>query len=404
MDIIPFGADENLIEMMNNRLYRMGTKKISLLESMIFLLALVYGFSRIEYFESSKLFQIMNLSVQLLGYAVLIYLIIKKPFKKRYFKYVVLSALILLVGFAEARGTGWIRTFFIILASRDRDYKKVIVPILQAFVITFICSILLFVLGVSSTGAFRRDAISLGFVHPNVAAITITTIYFIWIAIRNKVDSLVYGAGVALMIGNYFTMKTNALYIAIFLFWCFYLVVARGIKKNSKFIKLTACGFQIFFFGITYLSLIIYPLKIYDRFRYKIDMLLSWRPYLNYDVYREYGITLFGKNMGQSGTRYVYNYTMNMETNQLAGALDSTYLMQMVTLGLVPMTVLFVVYILVIKKAWDNHYTTLIAISMVCCIYAFVESGYNEAYYFFPLFYLMTVKDKDIGKGISNDT
>lgn len=364
--------------------------RLSLLEVTVFILSFTYGLSRIYFFGKNDLYHYFNVAVQAFGYIALVALIIRRPFKKKFIKYITFVGIILLISFAETRGSGWVRYFLIIIASRNTKFEKIIKPIFNAFATTSLIALLLFITGMSNPGVSRRNAVSLGFGHPNVAALTFITLFFIWICLRNKVDAKTYLVAGLMCICNFFTTKTTTVYVAIILFFIFYYLATFGIKKNNKAIKFIDSGAQLFTFAFTVLLLVLYPLRIYDRFRYQLNILFSWRPYLNYDMYKAYGVSLFGRSIDQSSVRYVYNYQLNMASNQAAGALDNAYLMQMITVGLIPMIILLFVYIRVIGKAWEHKYAALIAAAVVYSFYSFIESGCNEAYYFFPIFYLLT--------------
>lgn len=362
-------------------------------------MAFFYGLKQIYIFSSSSLIEICNDVVQLVAYFILIYLILHRSFKSKWMKYAFMAIVVIFIGMEQSNSTSWLRYFLLIIAARDISYKKIMRTLASVYMCVFALSCILYMFGISDSGIARRAAISLGFSHPNGASLMLIVIIFLFLCSKNSITYqrvlIVYG--MAALIGT--VLKTRVAVVCLLISPILYVIIKHGCENNKKIIKFFSCGSQLIVFLISVLLVVLYPLRIYDPFRSALDILFMYRPYLNFNNIMRYGVSLWGQNVTLYNTNeYVYNYYGGFVTNQKFNTVDNAYIAGLITIGIIPMIMLFICFIAVTNKAWVNKNYTILTISVCFSMYAFIESACNEAFYMFPYFYLLAFDDINFDK------
>ena len=369
-------------------------KKVSIFSIILYMMVFFYGIKQIELFNNNIIVNYLNQGVQAVGMFLLLYIIVSKKVSMKLFYRIIFCVIILMIGIFASQGFGWLRYFLLIVAARNRKFSEIIKTIFYAFMSVMGISVVLYLLRMSGNKIYRRNGISLGFIHPNIAALIIITIIFLYIAKKNVMKTnQVFLVLISAVLG-FFVLKTRVTVIILLLVPIIYKVIVNSIKRKNQFVEKFLCIFQLLMCGISYLMTIIYPLPIYNKFRTPIDMALSYRPYLNFNNISKYGVSLFGNNVTiYNNTDYAFNYFKSMVSNQKFNTVDNAYIMQLITVGVVPMLLMFICFFMVMKKAWRNKNYTVLTISVCFSIYGLIENGCNEAYYFFTFFYLLAIDD-----------
>ena len=137
-----------------------------------------------------------------------------------------------------------------------------------------------------------------------------------------------------------------------------------------------------------------------------LDLVFTNRFFLNYYALNKFGIKLFGQNVtlsDNSGTIYNnihgwYNWSVTC---------DSSYIVTLLVMGLIPTVIILVGYILLMKKAISRHNYMVMSVALLLAIYSFCESQMLEVYSSFVYFYLiaddMILDDFEV-KNISDNT
>lgn len=362
------------------------------------MMAFFYGIKQIYVFTNNNIIEGVNDAVQVISYLLLLFIILKRSFKIKWFKYVAITAVIILIGLDHSRSTGILRWSLITLASRDMSYRKILKTLFRVYGAVLCISIVLYVLGLSNP-IIVDDGISLGFSHPNIAALLITTELFLWLCLKEKVDwksILIYFLFAATI---HIFLETRVAAICLAFFPILYKVIQWGKKKDNKLIKILACYSQVIICVLSYLMVVIYPMAIYNPLRGKIDQLLAYRPYLNFNNIMKYGVSIWGQNVSiYNTTDYAFNYFSGYVSNQKFNTVDNAYILGLIATGIIPMLIMIICFVIVQKKAWKNGNTLLIAIGVMFAIYAFIENGANEALFVFPYYYLVAKDDTKIDK------
>ncbi|QLK32462.1 hypothetical protein [Lactobacillus crispatus] len=380
--------------MSNNENIGFNSLLIKIYELSLFSLCFTYCLSTIYIFDNNNLVNILNIAIQAVSYPILIILILNSKYSQKEFFLIFIVGILLVNEFFHNYSTNWLRYFLLFLASQKIPFTKILKTLLSAFVSIFILGIFLYILGISNAGIARREAVTFGFTQPNILAMIIITInLIIFILYREyKIFDFLLALGSIIFISLF--LKTQTAAIVLILFPLIYIFVKREIRLNNRFALLVIEGSQILILLITCLLLFLYPKTIYDPFRTKIDTLFSYRPYLNYNNVMQYGFSLFGRQINIFNTSdYAYNYFGGFLSNQRYNTVDNSYIIQLISIGIITIIPVYIFYIKMIKKAIKNHRYAVITVAILCCFYAFIENNYNEAYYFFPFFYLMSIDD-----------
>ena len=378
--------------------------KIGLIYNLcLFLLCFTYSLSTIYFFSTNTTVNIINLAAQLISYPILVMLTIDAGYSVKEYIIIFLVITIFLLEFYFNRSTSWLRYLLLILASRKVKFDDILRTLLISFSTIFLIGFFLYLMGISDAGIGRRNGISFGFIEPNTVSMIIITIIFLILCLqkRLKVSSLVMIL-VTIIFVNIFT-KTQTAALVLILLPFLYLWVKRGIDKDKSFSKFIMKAFQILVMIFTCLLLYLYPQAIFNPFRNIVDGFFSYRPYLNYNNFVKYGLSLFGQKIDFFDTaNLAYNYLTGSLSNQRYNTVDSAYVTQLLTIGIITIIPIYMAYIQLIKKAIKNKRYMLITVAILCSCYAFLENNYNEAYYFFPYFYLLSadVKSKSEKKDL----
>lgn len=361
----------------------------------LFLLCFNYSLSAIYIFSNNSIIDGLNLTVQLMIYPVLLVLIIDANYSFKELLIILLVGIILLLEFYFNKSTSWIRYFLLILASRKVKFNDILRTLLASFLFILVIGFSLYVFGISNAGIGRRGATSLGFIQPNILSMIIITIIFLILCLQKSLDK---NSLLLILVGIIFTSiftKTQTAVLVLIGLPFIYLWVKRSVNKDKKISKFVMESSQIIVLIFTCLLLYLYPRPSFTPFRNRIDEFFTYRPYLNYNNFMRYGISLFGQKINFMDTsNYAYNYLTGLLSNQRYNTVDNAYVTQLLTIGIVTIIPIYIFYIKTIKKAINNKRYMLITIAILCSCYAFLENNYNEAYYFFPYFYLMSIDFK----------
>lgn len=395
---------------MSRRLY--GKLNLSeIYQISLFIMCTNYLISQIYCFSNNETFDFINSFLSLISYILLIFIIYNnfRNLKIRWVKYIVFVSIIALIGIENAQSTGVMKYFLLTIAASNINYSKIVNALLYSFTSVTVFSFFLYLFGFSAPYRMGKNAISLGFVHPNVTSLVIITICFLWLSKKNTVKSKELFALLFAFLEIFFLQKSKVASIVLIVLPILFLVVKKCCLEKYRICKYFAEFIQLFVFFITVILIVVYPLTIYDRFRNVIDSIFTYRPYLNFNNVMQYGVTLWGRNIDIFNTTdYAYNYYLGYVSNNKYNTVDCAYVIGLINIGIIPMAIMFICYIKMINKAWQNCNYMVITISILFAIYGFIENGTNEWFYFFTYFYLLANDDisyKTIYKrGKINDT
>lgn len=361
----------------------------------LFILVLLNGLSRLAVFNENNLFANLENYIQLPIYLVLILLIIQKNFLLDQYLLILAIGIFIVIGYFDSKMAGFLRAFLLILAAKNFELKKILKSCRYSLIITVIISVILFLFGIS-VGSVRRNFISWGFVHPNVAGQVMMLVVLLWVSENEnikKIDTMLFWG--AVIIGAFTGARTSAiLLIALILM----LPILKYVVSKQNFLADILCYLNPFLLWLTY-----YTANKLDisRFAQLMDKILVNRIFLNYFALNHWGIKLFGQDISLTTTGTVYNNIRNVYWTT-GTTVDSTYMTSLLVMGLLPTLIWSISYIFTMKKMKENKNYLLFGVAIILCFEAFTETGMIEIYNNFVLFYLTSavsnLQDKQVGE------
>lgn len=363
----------------------------------LFILVLLNGLSRLAVFSENNLFANLENYIQLPIYLVLILLIIQKNFLLDQYLLILAIGIFIVIGYFDSKMAGFLRAFLLILAAKNFELKKILKSCRYSLIITVIISVILFLFGIS-VGSVRRNFISWGFVHPNVAGQVMMLVVLLWVSENEnenikKIDTMLFWG--AVIIGAFTGARTSAiLLIALILM----LPILKYVVSKQNFLADILCYLNPFLLWLTY-----YTANKLDisRFAQLMDKILVNRIFLNYFALNHWGIKLFGQDISLTTTGTVYNNIRNVYWTT-GTTVDSTYMTSLLVMGLLPTLIWSISYIFTMKKMKENKNYLLFGVAIILCFEAFNETGMIEIYNNFVLFYLTSavsnLQDKQVGE------
>lgn len=363
----------------------------------LFILVLLNGLSRLAVFNENNLFANLENYIQLPIYLVLILLIIQKNFSLDQYLLILAIGIFIVIGYFDSKMAGFLRAFLLILAAKNFELKKILKSCRYSLIITVIISVILFLFGIS-VGSVRRNFISWGFVHPNVAGQVMMLVVLLWVSENEnenikKIDTMLFWG--AVIIGAFTGARTSAiLLIALILM----LPILKYVVSKQNFLADILCYLNPFLLWLTY-----YTANKLDisRFAQLMDKILVNRIFLNYFALNHWGIKLFGQDISLTTTGTVYNNIRNVYWTT-GTTVDSTYMTSLLVMGLLPTLIWSISYIFTMKKMKENKNYLLFGVAIILCFEAFTETGMIEIYNNFVLFYLTSavsnLQDKQVGE------
>ena len=369
-------------------------KSLSLYESILFALVAMNEITTIYVFSNMpELDTVLNI-LQIYIYIVLVCIVINKSYELKKIILFFVLGLLLLIGYIRSGHASFFKGFLLIVAAANVSYKKILSICRKTTMIIIALSMFLWIIGISDSGVGRRDAISIGFTHPNIAAQMIMLACLLWVSeVADKIKYWNYllieivGILIYIITGS----RTSTFVIVI---------LPLLLEFNKRFLNHHKIG-KIPAFLLTYSQLIIViftyvSAKLLENnsfFRF-LNQVLSSRLFLNYYVLNRYGIKMFGQNVilqDQSGT--VYNNIENLYNWSIT--CDCSYMVSLIIMGLIPTIIFLIGFIVLIKKAIKNRNYIVVSIAVLLAIYSFIESQMLEIYRNFVYFYIFALDESE---------
>lgn len=358
---------------------RFSVNSISLYSFILFILVFFNELSFIYIFSDNRIISLSINLVQLVLYVGLLYVIIDIRYSKKEILCIALITIVLFIGYIVSGKASFFRGFLLLVASKQTPLTKIFQTIRNAYITILILSVGLWLLGISDSGVGRRDSLSIGFVHPNIAAQVLTLVCLLWLANKEYINRTNYiiVALFAVMVFLITGSKTSTIVLL-----CTPAVIFISKKINNTFGKYIITYSQIFIILFSYISA---RLLETNSLIQRLDILFTDRIFLNYYLFNKFGVKLLGQNVVLADSS-VYNNIR--DSYNWVITCDNTYVYALIVMGLIPTLIAAIGYIVLMKKAIYDKNHVLVAISVVLCVYSFCESQMIEVYSYFVYFYL----------------
>lgn len=384
---------------------KMDFRKTKLIYIILFLLVFMNKLTMIYVFSQMEFLGTVIDFVQVPMYGGLIYIIVQKKYSLKELMTFLVVGILLLIGYVVSGQAAYFKGFLLIIASKNIPYRKILNVCRKALTFVLGLGIFLFLIGISNAEILRRGASGLGFGHPNVTAQLIMIIILLWASEKAGKLKLIHYIGIELGGLITFLLTDSKTSTIVILLIPLVMVFSEKIMSRTWYSKVPK-------FLMTYSQLLV-TLFTYLSARFietsnmlkMLDLVFTNRLFLNYYALNKFGIKLFGQNVtlrDNSGT--IYNnihgwYNWNVTC-------DSSYMVTLLVMGLIPTVIILIGYILLMKKAIKRHNYMIMSVALLLAIYSFCESQMLEVYSSFVYFYLIAddvVLDDSKAKTITNN-
>ena len=384
---------------------KMDFRKTKLIYIILFLLVFMNKLTTIYVFSQMEFLGTVIDFVQVPMYGGLIYIIVQKKYSLKELMTFLVVGILLLIGYVVSGQAAYFKGFLLIIASKNIPYRKILNVCRKALTFVLGLGIFLFLIGISNAEILRRGASGLGFGHPNVTAQLIMIIILLWASEKAGKLKLIHYIGIELGGLITFLLTDSKTSTIVILLIPLVMVFSEKIMSRTWYSKVPK-------FLMTYSQLLV-TLFTYLSARFietsnmlkMLDLVFTNRLFLNYYALNKFGIKLFGQNVtlrDNSGT--IYNnihgwYNWNVTC-------DSSYMVTLLVMGLIPTVIILIGYILLMKKAIKRHNHMIMSVALLLAIYSFCESQMLEVYSSFVYFYLIAddvVLDDSKAKTITNN-
>lgn len=367
---------------------KMNFRKIKLIYIILFLLVFMNRLTTIYVFSQMDFLGTVIDFVQVPMYGCLIYIIAQKKYSLKELMTFLAIGILLLIGYIVSGQAAYFKGFLLIIASKNIPYRKILNVCRKALTFVLGLGFFLFVIGISNSGLLRRGVSGLGFGHPNITAQLIMIIILLWVSEKAGKLKPIHYIGIELSgLITFLLTDSKTSTIVIFLI-PLVMVFSEKIMSRawySKVPKFLMTYSQLLVMLFTYLSARFLETSSILKM---LDLVFSNRLFLNYYALNKFGIKLFGQNVtlsDNSGTIYNnihgwYNWSVTC---------DSSYMVTLLVMGLIPTVIILIGYILLMKKAIKRHNYMIMSVALLLAIYSFCESQMLEVYSSFVYFYLI---------------
>lgn len=263
-----------------------------------------------------------------------------------------------------------------IIVSKKESYEEICKVLLKGTTFAFVLSVLLYILGISNSGVSRRDAIALGFGHPNVCGSVIATMIFLYFSLsEKKYRKRQWAVLIAGILANLFILSSRTTAVLLVLLPIIRWLLPKILKKQNRVIKAIICLLPILIFTVVmYITINFdYTNPIY----YRLSQLFSGRPILNHYNYQQFGFMWLGRKIE-------IDYTALQGHNTI----DCSFLSVLLQCGIIGTVVFLLGYMFTLYKSIRKKKYSILAVTILILLAGIMENSALEIVSGFPLIYL----------------
>lgn len=278
-----------------------------------------------------------------------------------------------------------IKGLLLVVGAANEDYASILRSESKAIFLVMIIGLCCQLLGIPSS-AFRRGGLSLGFSHPNQAAMfSVVTILALYVSndlrgISQKYDWFywLFGIGCIFATGSRTALFAVALSVALSA-----IIKSKRLFENKPI--------SVILLSLPFFLLLFSLVSAYALFDstvvQKIDYALSNRLWLNWFALDTFDIRAFGQEVSLHVTG-VHNTLRN--TWNITTTVDCTYVAALLSYGVFGIIFWLMGYVLAFRRAWDDRKASIVAALVIFSLYAFTESQLTDVLINFGLFCTFT--------------
>ena len=356
--------------------------QISLYGLCLSALVLLYCLKNI-YIIAQSIFAITIINaIEWIFYGVLIVILVhRKTYKvKELFCFVIIGLLLLIV-YVSSGYAALLKAFVIMISAKGVDFRKIVSIIKTTYIVAFILTVILFILGISDSGVQRRGYSALGFTNTNVCGGVILIICLLWMLSKEKISwrecFVIWTVGIA----QIFIINNRSILLLLLI-----APILAIILKRSKVVSILIYVFPLLCVALSLLTAYMYPNSSLIQ---NLDVLTSHRIYLNYYNIDINGIRLFGQHIQFHDSKNIFNSVTGQYSS--FNTVDNSYVCLLIQMGGVSTFLYFLSHVLLVKKIFNEKNYTLLSAMIVLGVYGLFEASLLEVYINIPFIYLFSV-------------
>lgn len=330
--------------------------------------------------------------MQYIVYLMLAFCILQGGYKIRELFVLIIFLVIGIVIMHKSGEALFLSAFLVIGAARRRNFYTICKGILIGNILSFIIILICYAIGLSDPDPFikgegRLDAISLGYIHPNVCGITIQTIFFLYtVTTKKKLTKMeIFIFSVAIIVNaTLLDSRTTAVVLIMFPVLS-YIFKHIYDNKNKKHLILS---FILCIFPFLIFAIVLYTTTHFGKnsFITALDYLFNGRITLNNYNYYKLGVSIFGQKV------VIYRDYI------LHNTIDCSYMVALLQCGIVGLGLMLSGYCFAIKKIIKNQEYILLSVTFLMLLVGLMENSLLDIVVGFPLIYLANVdiRNKDL--------
>ena len=224
-----------------------------------------------------------------------------------------------------------------------------------------------------------------GYGQPNMAAQVITIIALMLVAEKAETLSGKHYVAIEIIGVMVFLITGSRTATIVLLMTPIMIVVIKKLMTKKVLNSVSALflqGFQLLMFIFSWLISKMLP---NNAFLKAVDLLFANRLFLNYYQLENHPVTAFGQNI-ELQVKDVYNNIQNVWGAMVT--CDSTYVMSLIIMGIIPTLIFMAGYVILMHKALRDRNYIVVAIALLLALYGFFEAQLIEIYNNFVYFYV----------------
>lgn len=271
----------------------------------------------------------------------------------------------------------------LVFSFKDNDFQRLARAFFHITIFMTLLTISLYILSISDAGIGRRGYLTYGFTGAGGLGqacfyMTLQAALCGYTKRKDLKTVLLIINCICFILSN---NKTGIVLGVMTLFICnsklTTVLVKKGIRKIIYILPLLMTS-------MTFVTTLLYARSPFIQ---RLDQILSGRISLNYRNFGLFGIKIFGQK-ANFYTQNIKYYNEVTKTYSTFNTIDNAYMAGFITMGILAMIVLYVCYIFLVRKSYQNAQINLLSIIAILCIYGLIESAMLSIYVSLPFFYL----------------
>ena len=367
---------------MLNRMYGF---KISLFNLAMFLLSFIYGLKLLYAVRiNSEFMKILNYAEWPLYLCMIAVIFFEHKYKRKELILIALMGMVLLFIYYWSGFAALFKGFLIIVAAKRKSYHGILSSIGIAFAMVLALSMLLYLVGVSDGGVYRRGYSSFGLIAANMWGTLVFVTCLCWLLCRKRTTRQVFLVPWAVALVIHFLVNNRSAEVLLILYPFIYLLINKIVKKNTTVLTVIVGVLPVVCLLFSVGIALLYPVNSLVQ---KLDAIASNRIFLNYHNISVYGIKFFSHGVTFASGKTFFNSVTGRYTNY--NTVDNSYICLILQMGIIAAITYTAGYFLACKRAIGDKNVAVITGLVLISFMGVFESSILEIYINLPMLYTL---------------